>query len=344
MDSCHFILGANVTALENEIAELSGSRYAYGLNSGTDALILSLAALNIGPGDEVITAPFTFVATVEAICLVGATPVFADIDLSTFNLDADAARAKITPRTKAIMPVHLFGQTAEMTAFGSLSKETGIPIIADGAQAIGAGYGGKPIGPLASLTTLSFYPTKNLGAAGDAGMILTDDPDLGEQVRMLRFHGAGGGYIFKRVGYCTRLDELQAAFLRVKLPYLAEWNGVRRANATIYRKHLTGIPGLHPPTELPGSHHVYHQYSVRVTGGRRDSLKAYLDENGVTTYVYYPLALHLQEAYSFLGGKVGEYPLSEQATDEVLCLPVHQGLTEEQVLHVCTKIRDFFRI
>jgi len=344
MESCQFILGQNVTAFEKEMAELSGTKFGLGVNSGTDALLLSILALGIGAGDEVITTPFTFVATAETICLAGATPIFADIDAATFNLDADSVRSKITPRTKAIMPVHLFGQTADMTAFAEIAKEYNIPIIADGAQAIGASFGGRPIGELAPLTTLSFFPTKNMGACGDAGLILTDDADLAEQIRLLRFHGSGGGYIYKKIGYCTRLDELQAAFLRVKLRYLEQWNDSRRANAAAYS---TGLAGLEEhvvlPAEIEGGLHVYHQYTLRVLSGRRDGLQAFLKENGIGCAVYYPLALHLQEAYNSLGYQENDLPISEQTCREVLSIPIHQGLEDDQVGYVIDKVQEFFK-
>jgi len=344
MESCQFILGPNVTAFEKETAALSGTKFGLGVNSGTDALLLSLLALGIGAGDEVITTPFTFVATAETICLAGATPIFADIDAATFNLDAKSVRSKITPRTKAIMPVHLFGQTPDMAAFAQISAEHNIPIIADGAQAIGASFNGKPIGELAPLTTLSFFPTKNMGACGDAGMILTDDADLAEQVRLLRFHGSGGGYIYKKIGYCTRLDELQAAFLRVKLRYLTQWNDSRRANAASYQEGLSGLEEhLILPTEIEGGHHVYHQYTLRVLNGRRDELLAYLKENGIGCGVYYPLALHLQEAYNSLGYKDNDLPISEETCREVLSIPIHQGLEDDQVGFVINTLRAFFQ-
>jgi dTDP-4-amino-4,6-dideoxygalactose transaminase len=343
MESCQFILGQNVTAFEKEMAEISGSKFGLGVNSGTDALLLSILALGIGAGDEVITTPFTFVATAETICLAGATPVFADIDRVTFNLDPDSVRSKITEKTKAIMPVHLFGQTADMAAYENIAAEYNIPIIADGAQAIGAAYLGKPIGKLAKLSTLSFFPTKNLGACGDAGLILTDDEYLAEQIRLLRFHGSGGGYIYKKIGYCTRLDELQAAFLRVKLRYLTQWNDARRANAASYLEGLSDL-GDHIalPAEVKGAYHVYHQYTLRVLHGRRNELMEYLKEHGIGCAVYYPLSLHLQEAYNALGYEDNDLPVSEQTCREVLSIPVHQGLENDQIHFTIDKIRSFF--
>ena len=242
MASCDFGgLGKNTTALEVEIAAMCGANYGLGVNSGTDALLLALLALGIGPGDEVITSPFTFFATAETISLTGATPVFADIDRDTFNLDPDAVVAKITPRTKALLPVHLFGQLADMGLLTQIAQEHGLGLVGDGAQAIGATLQDKPLGAWCDLTTLSFYPTKNLGACGDAGMILTDSADYAEKIKLLRFHGSGGSYFHKRIGYCSRLDGLQAALLSVKSKRLHEWNEARRRNAALYEAHLSEL-------------------------------------------------------------------------------------------------------
>jgi dTDP-4-amino-4,6-dideoxygalactose transaminase len=338
-----FGLGENVAALEAEIAAMSGFAYARGLNSGTDALLLALLGLGIGPGDEVITTPFTFVATVETICLAGASPVFADIDPRTFNMDPEKAAAKITSRTKAIMPVHLFGQLADMDRFNAIAAEHGIPVIEDAAQAIGAAYNGQPMGARGQIATLSFFPTKNLGACGDGGMILTNSADLAEQVRLLRFHGSGGGYIYKEIGYCSRLDELQAAILRVKAPHLGDWNNGRRRNASEYDRLLADL-GDHvaTPFTAPGNHHVYHQYTMRVKNGRRDALKEFLATQGIQTGIYYPLALHMQEAYAHLGAAGNGLPESVRATEEVLSLPVHPDLTIDQVRYVGEQIHAFF--
>lgn len=343
MDSCQFGLGPNVAKLEAEIAFESGTEFALGVNSGTDALLLAMEALGIGPGDEVITSPFTFVATAETICLAGATPVFADIDPSTFNLDPEKTAAKITSKTKAIMPVHLFGQLADMTKFGEIAKSNGLHLIADGAQAIGASQGGRKMGEWAEISTLSFFPTKNLGACGDGGMILTPSAEIAEEVRVLRFHGSGGGYIYKRVGYCSRLDEMQAAFLRVKAKRLTAWNDARRANAAHYLELLGDLEGqITLPVTLPGNHHVFHQFTLRVPNGRRDDLQKYLATRGVSSAVYYPLSLHVQQGYAQLGYKQGDLPQSELATQEVLSLPVHPDLSPEQIAHVAASIRRFF--
>ena len=340
---CQFGLGDNVAALEQEIAAECGAKYGLGVNSGTDGLLLALRALGIGPGDEVITTPFTFVATVEVICLAGATPVFVDIDPGTFNLDAAQTAAKITPKTKAIMPVHLFGQLADMTHFTQIARRHDLPLIGDAAQAIGATHGGRPIGAWSDLTTLSFFPTKNLGACGDGGMVLTDSDEHREAVRVLRFHGSGGGYFYKEIGYCSRLDELQAALLRVKARRLHDWNEARRRNAALYAGLLDDLRGhIALPCTLDGNHHVFHQWTLRVPDGRRDALQKHLAGRGVQSAIYYPLSLHLQPAYTHLGDREGALPESERATQEVLSLPVHPDLRPEQVEYAAECVRAFF--
>jgi dTDP-4-amino-4,6-dideoxygalactose transaminase len=338
MESGAFILGPQVEALEQEIAEFTGAKYAVGVNSGTDALWLSLVAMGIGPGDEVITSPFTFVATVEAIALVGATPVFADIDPSTFNLCPDKAARVVTDKTRAIMPVDLYGQMADRAAFCELANRHGLELIWDAAQAIGCTFDGRKLGHYPGATTLSFYPTKNLGACGDAGMVITNDEGLRDRLRNYRFHGSGGGYIYSRVGYCSRLDALQAAILRVKLRHLTAWNDSRRRHAARYRE-LFGDARIRLPGEDPRARHVYHQFTVR--SDHRDHLQAYLRENGVASGIYYPLALHLQEAYASLGYKLGDFPNAERATQEVLSIPIHQELTDDQIETVANLIRQF---
>ena len=344
METCDFGgLGNSTTALEAEIAAMCGARFGLGVNSGTDALLLALLALGVGPGDEVITAPFTFFATAETISLTGATPVFADIDPHTYNLDPEKAAARITPRTRAILPVHLFGQLADMTRFTRIAQEHGLSLVGDGAQAIGATHGDKPLGAWCDLTTLSFYPTKNLGACGDAGMILTDRPELAEKIKLLRFHGSGGSYFHKTIGYCSRLDGLQAALLRVKARRLHEWNEARRRNAALYDARLGGLcGGIFLPCVADGNHHVYHQYTLRVPDGRRDDLQKHLAAQGVQSAIYYPLSLHRQEAYAGLGYDEGDLPVSERATREVLSLPVHPDLVPEQVEHAAAAVLSFF--
>ncbi len=340
-----FILGENVTALETEIAESCGAKYGVGVNSGTDALLLSLAAAGVGTGDEVITTPFTFVATAETIRLLGAVPVFVDIDLATFNLDAASVEAKVTDKTKAILPVHLFGQMADLSALREIAKRHKLKLIGDGAQAIGCLQHNAPVAAIGDATTLSFYPTKNLGACGDAGMILTNDDQIFEELKLLRFHGSGGGYFYKKVGYCSRLDALQAAILRVKARYLKEWNDSRRRNAAYYNEVLSELSGkIHLPLTLLGNYHVYHQYTIRVEGGPevRDNLQRHLATQGIGSAVFYPLSLHLQEAYSDLGYRAGDMPNSELVTGQVLSLPVHPHLTLEQAKLVADAVRSFF--
>ena len=331
-----------VETLEKNVAAFSGAAHGIAVNSGTDALLLSLMALGIGPGDEVITPPFTFVATVETVALLGATPVFADIDPETFNLDAACVESKMTGRTRAIMPVHLFGQMADMEGLQAVSRAWGVPLIGDAAQAIGAEQNKQKVAEASLLTTLSFYPTKNLGAAGDGGMILTSDDALNTKLRTLRFHGSNGAYRYEYVGVCSRLDGLQAAVLNVKLPYLPNWNEARRQNAAHYAEHLCNLNGLILPKTLPGNIHTYHQFTVRVPNNRRDALRAFLREKGVASGVFYPYPLHLEQAYLRYGGKMGDYPHSENACLSVLSLPIMPELTTEQRDYVVECVRAFF--
>lgn len=333
-----FILGPEVKSLEAEIAEMCGVAHGIGVNSGTDALLVSMLALGFRPGDEVITTPFTFFATAEAISITGATPVFADIDPDTFVLDPAAVEAAITPRTRAIVPVHLYGQAADMDPLKAIAEKHGLSIIEDAAQIIGGSYKGRPAGSLGDIAAFSFYPTKNLGAFGDAGMIVTDNAELAEEARLLRFHGSGGSYFYKRVGYGTRLDEMQAAFLRVKLRHLSRWNDLRRSHAAIYNRMLAGSAVV-PPSEAPGCRHIYHQYTIRST--KRDALKQHLSDRGVDSGIYYPLALHLQEVYQSLGYKPGSLPNAEAAAREVLSLPVYPELEPGDIEYVANQILEF---
>ncbi len=340
MDECRFILGGNVTALEHEIAEYSGATYGVGVGSGTDAIALALRALGIGPGDEVITTAFTFVATTEVIALLGAIPVYADIDPRTFNLDPTKIEAKISPKTKAIVPVHLYGQSADVAAISDIARRHDLKIVWDGAQAVAAESLGKPLGAYGDLMTLSFFPTKNLGGIGDGGMVLANDSSIADMMKYLRFHGSAGSYSYKYVGYCSRLDEIQAAVLRVKLPHLNAWTDARRRNAEIYREMLTGLD-IQLPVEEPFNKHVYHQFTLR--SADRNELKAHLASNGVSTGIYYPAPLHLEEAYQYLGYNPGDLPETELACTEVLSLPIFQGLTEEQVIYVAKTIQSFYK-
>ncbi|MEN6372330.1 MAG: DegT/DnrJ/EryC1/StrS family aminotransferase [Armatimonadota bacterium] len=328
LESGRFILGENVSSLEEEVAAMCGAKYGISVASGTDAITISLAALGIGPGDEVITTPFTFVATTEAIVMVGARPVYVDIDPVTFNIDPEQMKKAITSKTKALLPVHLYGQCAEMDDILEMADNYGLIVVCDAAQAIGSAYKGKQIGMMGDAATLSFFPTKNLGACGDGGMILMNDDDAAEKAKSLRFHGMSSSYSYKYVGFCSRLDALQAAILRVKLPKINEWNEARREHASVYSKVLQGSR-IKAPVESPGSYHIYHQYTVRTPA--REATQAILKEAGVDSAVYYPEPLHVQDAYTFLGYKEGDFPAAEQASKEVLSIPVHPELTSDQV-------------
>ncbi|MCS7300571.1 MAG: DegT/DnrJ/EryC1/StrS family aminotransferase [Fimbriimonadales bacterium] len=336
--SGRYILGEHVQALESEVAQVCDARYAIGVSSGTDALKLALRAVGIQPGDEVITTPFTFVSTAEVIVQLGATPVFVDIEPETYNLDPDRVEAAITPRTRAILPVSLYGQSAEMRTLRAIADRYGLWLIEDAAQAIGARHYEQPIGAFAHAATLSFFPTKNIGAAGDAGMVLTNDEQIAHKVRSLRVHGMNGGYYYEDIGYTARLDELQAVILRAKLRYLQEWTERRRYHATLYRTLLADAP-LQLPVVRPYNYHVYHQFTVRTP--QRDALRDYLRTRGVESAVYYPLPLHLQPAYRFLGYREGDLPHAERAAQEVLSLPVHAELTEDQISLVAQSVLEF---
>lgn len=340
LDKASFGLGDNVKALEREVAEYSGARFGAGVASGTDAIALALLALGVKAGDEVITTPFTFVATTEVIALIGAKPVYADIDPRTFNLDPSKIEEKITSKTKAIVPVHLFGQAADVVAIREIADRHGLKVVWDGAQAIGTTVGGKPIGAYDDALTLSFFPAKNLGGIGDGGMVLTNDEEALEKLRYLRFHGSGGTYSYKYIGYCSRLDEIQAAVLRVKLPLLDGWTDLRRRNAAIYREMLADLDVTLPKVG-EGNNHTYYQFTIRCK--RRDELRSCLSGKGIASGVYYPGPLHLEEAYRYLGYAVGDFPEAEFASREVLSLPVCPELSEEQVQYVAEAIRSFYR-
>jgi dTDP-4-amino-4,6-dideoxygalactose transaminase len=321
-ESGHFINGPNVAALEDELAAYIGASFAVGLNSGTDALHLALRALDIGPGDEVITSPFTFVATAEAIAMVGATPVFADIDPETFNLDPLRIEAAITPRTQAIVPVHLYGNPAPMHEILAIAARAGLAVVEDCAQAVGATIGGARVGSFGDAAAFSFFPSKNLGAYGDGGMLLTSRSELAERVRTLRSHGGRVKYYHEELGVNSRLDELQAAILRVKLTQLEAWTEQRREHAGAYSQALGSIVPV--PAESPGTRHVYHQYTIRVR--ERDAAQAHLAARGIGTMVYYPVPLHLQKVYAPLGYRSGSFQEAERAAGEVLSLPMFPEL------------------
>lgn len=334
----HYVLGPGVSALEQEIAALAGVRFGVGVNSGSDALTLSLRALEIGPGDEVITTPFTYIAPAESIHQMGARIVFADIDPRTFNLDPEDVALRINERTRAIVPVHLFGQAAPTAALAALAEPRGIAVVEDCAQAIGASWQGRPAGSIGRAGCFSFYPTKNLGADGDAGMIVTDDPALAARLRMLRVHGIQKRYVHALHGYNSRLDEIQAAILRVKLPHLKRWNARRAEIAARYQAGLKELP-LQLPVTAAGNVHVYHVYAILTP--RRDELQAYLADRGVPTIIYYPRPLHLQEVYVDLGFREGDFPRAEAVAKNILPLPMYPELEDAQVEYVIESIRKF---
>ncbi len=340
MASQRFVLGSEGAALESEIAELCGAKHGVGVASGTDALILALRAAGVGAGDEVILPPFTFVATGSAVSALGATPVFADIKPDTFNIDADEIASHITPRTRAILVVHLYGLAADMDAIRETAKRHAIPIVEDNAQAIGATYKGKPTGALGDVACISFYPTKNLGAYGDAGMIVTNSAEMGARLRTLRNHGQSSRYSSVEPGWNSRLDEIQAAILRVKLRYLREWERARRSHAATYAKLLAPVSIVRTPNIPAGYEHVFHQYTIRAP--RRDELQKFLNERKIGNAVYYPVPLHLQPIYARLGHGRGAFPEAERTSDEVLSLPMFPELREEQVQRVAEAIAEFY--
>lgn len=338
-----FVLGEEVEQLEAEIAEYCDARFAIGCASGTDALILSLMALNIGPGDEVITSPFTFFATAGAIHRVGATPKFVDIDPVTYNLDPQQVEDAIDDKTKAIMPVHIFGQCADMETLWRLAVRHNIPLIEDACQAIGAEYRGRRAGVLGTIGCFSFFPTKNLGGAGDGGIITTDDPDLAARMRSLRVHGDVGGYNHVEVGFNSRLDALQAAVLRVKLRHLEDWSEGRRQNARRYGEMIRGLnllTSVEPPVTAADRRHVFNQYTLRIRGGVRDAVMEYMRAEGVGCAVYYPIPLHMQKCFEFLGYNPEDFPESQRAAAEVLSLPIFAELTDQQLTRVATVLAD----
>lgn len=335
----HYILGPNVAAFEQEMATFTGTRFGIGVNSGSDALTLALRALEIGPGDEVITTPFTYIAPAESIHQMGARIVFADIDPQTFLIDPDDVARKMTPRTKAILPVHLFGQAAPINALNALAEPRGVQLVEDCAQAIGATCHGRPVGGIGRLGCFSFYPTKNLGADGDGGMIVTNDEALAKRLKMLRVHGIERRYFHDLHGFNSRLDEIQAAILRVKLPHLNGWNARRAAIAQRFSEGLAGLP-VQLPVMAPGNNHVFHVYAFLTD--RRDELQQFLADCGVPTLIYYPRPLHLQTVYGDLGYREGDFPVAEAISKRILPLPMYPELTDEQVDYVVTKVREFF--
>jgi dTDP-4-amino-4,6-dideoxygalactose transaminase len=343
-DEQGFVLGPRVIAFEESIARYIGSSYAIGCASGSDALLLSLMAMGVKTDDEVITVPFTFFATASAISRLGAKPVFVDIQPDTFNIDPELIEQAITPRTKAIIPVHLFGQCADMPAINEIAERKKVKVVEDACQAIGAAQQGKRAGILGDTGCFSFFPTKNLGGFGDGGLITTNDKALADSMAMLRVHGSQVRYLHEAVGINSRLDALQAAVLHIKLKYLDQWTEGRRRNAERYRhlfaltKHAGRV--VLPPT-MPGNFHVYNQFTVRAP--KRDELRSFLKEKGVGTEVYYPLPMHLQNCYHDLGHQKGAFPQSEQAAEEVMSIPIYAELTEVQQSYVVEMIGEFYR-
>ncbi len=350
-----YILGPNVKQLEQEVAEFCGCRHGVGVASGTDALHLALRALRVGPGDEVVTTPFTFVATTEAIGMVGATPVFVDIDPHTFNLRPDRIEAAVTPKTKAILPVHLYGQPCDMDGVTEIAERHGLYVVEDAAQALGGTYKGRKVGSFGEAGCLSFFPSKNLGGFGDGGMVVTNNDEVAQRVEMLRRHGGRIKYYHDELGLNSRLDELQAAVLRVKLPHVPRWNGLRRQHAYRYNALLADVPRVTRPHELtdrgpmvPTSEPaygggrvleaVYHQFTVQVEN--RNAVSQALTKRGIGNAVYYPIPLHLQKVHAHLGYKPGSMPGAGRAAERCLSLPMFPELTERQIECVVDALRD----
>lgn len=345
IDSGRFILGENVQALEQEIAAFCEARFGIGVASGSDALYLALQACGVGPGDEVITTPFTFFATAGSIQKLGARPVFVDIDPETWNINPNLIKERITERTKAIIPVHLYGCPADMDPIIEVARRYNLKVIEDAAQALGARYKGRRIGALGDAGCISFFPTKNLGAFGDGGMVVTNDPEIADRVRLLRVHGARPKYHHQVLGSNSRLDELQAAILRVKLPHLETWINRRREIAAHYNRILrqiqsTAAPGLSKTTEPEYAYHVYHQYTIQTPG--REELRKYLQEHGISSTVYYPVPMHLQAVFAGLGYQPGDFPVAEVACNEVLSLPMFPELTDDEIELIGKAVVRFF--
>ncbi|HKQ90957.1 MAG TPA: DegT/DnrJ/EryC1/StrS family aminotransferase [Blastocatellia bacterium] len=342
-ESQHFILGPEVEVFERDAAEYCRIKHAIGCGSGSDALLLALTALDVGPGDEVVTASFSFFATAGSIARLGARPVFVDISPDDFNLDPNLIERAITPRAKAILPVHLFGQCAEMDAIREVADRHNLPVIEDAAQAIGAGYCKRRAGAMGAVGCFSFFPSKNLGGAGEGGLMTTDDDDLAEKLRLLRVHGMRPKYYHKVVGVNSRLDALQAAVLGVKLKYLDRWSDARRRNAEHYDKLFAeaGVEEVTTPVVRPNRRHIFNQYTIRCS--RRDELMDFLKRRGVGSEIYYPAPLHLQECFAHLGYKPGDLPATERASRECLSLPIYPELTEEMRQYVVEKIAEFYR-
>ena len=343
LNSQSFIMGKELSLLEEEIASYCGTSYAVGVASGTDALLIALDAAGVGPEDEVITVPFTFIATAEAITNAGAKPVFVDIDENTYTMNPSLIERKITRKTKAIIPVHLYGQCADMDPIVKIARDNGIKVIEDCAQAIGATYKNNKAGSLADAGCISFFPSKNLGAYGDGGMIVTNDKDLAEKARLLRVHGSARRYEHTVIGYNSRLDNLQAAILRVKLKNLDKWSSLRRDKAKMLDLALKDIEGIRIPFVATDNVHVYHQYAIKVDSNKRDALIGHLREKGIESRVYYPIPLHLQECYKHLGYSERDFPVSGLSASSTLVLPVFPEIEDEEMDYVIDTVREFYK-
>jgi len=341
MTSQQFVLGREGAALEEEIAKLCGVAHGVGLASGTDALILALRACEVHAGDEVLLPPFTFVATGSAVSALGAKPVFVDIRPDTYNIDPAELARRVTPHTRAIVVVHLYGLAADMDPILAFAKSRKLPVVEDNAQAIGASYKGRRTGSLGDAACLSFYPTKNLGAYGDAGMLVTNSAELAARIRTLRNHGQDRKYLSSEPGWNSRLDEIQATILRVKLRHLSNWQHARQSHAAEYNRLFSQVPGVMPPLAPEGFEHVYHQYTIRVE--QRDALQKFLSERRIGSTVYYPYSLHLQPLYSALGHKAGDFPHAERAAKEVLSLPMYPELRKGQIARVVDTVAEFLK-
>jgi dTDP-4-amino-4,6-dideoxygalactose transaminase len=344
LDSQQFVLGSEVRTFEEGIAKYCHTQHAIGCASGSDALLLAMMALDLKVGDEVITSPFTFFATGAAIARVGATPVFVDIDPQTYNLDPDRVEAAITPHTRAILPVHLYGQCADMTALMQIGRRRNLPVIEDAAQAMGTECNGKRAGSIGLIGCFSFYPTKNLGGVGDGGILTTNDDDVAQRLKRLRVHGGGTEYEHAEIGINSRLDAIQAAVLAVKLRHVDEWSEHRRQRAEQYTELLEDAKlteKVIPPFITLGSRHIFHQYVVRVAENR-DALMKHFAINGISTKVYYPVPLHLQECFEYLGHRQGDFPNAESAALETMALPLFPEITQDQMAYVVNTIQSFF--
>ncbi len=338
--SGRYIGGPLVEGFEQQFAAYHGVSECVACNSGTDALYLALRAFDIGAGDEVITVPFTFIATSETISSAGATPVFVDIDPATFNLDLQQVEAAITPKTKAIIPVHLFGQPVDMTKLMDLATKHNLVVIEDCAQSTGATWGEQKVGSIGQVGCFSFYPTKNLGACGDGGAIITSDREIAKKLRILKDHGQQSKYHYEYIGVNSRLDTIQASILQIKLGYLDIWNKQRQRIAYRYHQQLSQLPGIITPQQLPGGQGVWNQYTIRVLDNKRDLVREKLQERGVNTMIYYPRPLHLQEVYANLGYQISSLPVSEEICNQVVSLPMFPELSEEQQDRVICSLKE----